>query len=96
MSMRLSFSPRADLDIEEIGDYIARDNPRRALSFIEEIRAHCVRVAETPTVFPAREDLAPGLKMAVHGNYLILFQVQADTVRVERIVHGARKITDLM
>jgi hypothetical protein len=28
---RLVFSPRANLDLEEIGDYIARDNPARAI-----------------------------------------------------------------
>jgi toxin ParE1/3/4 len=39
--MRLVFSPRAALDLEEIGDYIARDNPRRAISFLGELEAHC-------------------------------------------------------
>lgn len=43
--MRCVFSPMADLDLEEIGDYIARDNLKRALSFIEEIRARCLTLA---------------------------------------------------
>ena len=38
--MRLVFSRRAEFDLEEIGDYIARDNPRRAVSFVNEIRGH--------------------------------------------------------
>ncbi|MBR8835101.1 MAG: type II toxin-antitoxin system RelE/ParE family toxin [Stigonema ocellatum SAG 48.90 = DSM 106950] len=46
--MQLSFSPQAALDLEEIGDYIARDNRERALSFLAEIEAHCYRVAEMP------------------------------------------------
>ena len=33
--------PLAELDLEEIGDYIVRDNPRRAISFIGEIRDRC-------------------------------------------------------
>jgi plasmid stabilization system protein ParE len=36
--MTLVFSPKAAEDLEEIGDYIARDNPQRAVSFIEEYR----------------------------------------------------------
>ena len=28
------FSPLAESDLEEIGDYIARDNPRRALTSV--------------------------------------------------------------
>lgn len=37
MMMALSLSPRAEQDIEEIGDYIAQDNPARALSFTEAL-----------------------------------------------------------
>lgn len=37
--MKLVFSPKAAEDLEEIGDYIARDNPQRALSFVAEIEA---------------------------------------------------------
>ncbi len=94
--MRLSFSPAAALDLEEIGDYIARDNPERALSFLNELEAHCNRVAEMPAAFPTRDDIAPGLQMAVHGNYLILFHTESDSVRIERIVHGARQLKDLL
>jgi toxin ParE1/3/4 len=94
--MRLSFSPRAELDIEEIGDYIARDNCRRAESFLNELEAHCYRIAEMPSAFPSREDLAAGLQMAVHGNYLIFFRLQDEAVRIERIIHGARRIGDLV
>lgn len=94
--MRLILSPRAELDLEEIGDYIARDNPKRALSFIGELEAHCHRIAETPTAFPKRDDIEPGLQMGVHGNYLLLFHAKGDTVRIERIVHGMRRIQDLI
>jgi hypothetical protein len=30
------FMPQAEIDLEEIGDYIALDNPERAVSFIEK------------------------------------------------------------
>ncbi|HJU18025.1 MAG TPA: type II toxin-antitoxin system RelE/ParE family toxin [Stellaceae bacterium] len=88
---QLVFSPRAERDLEEIGDYIARGNPARALSFLDELRTRCDRVAANPTAYPAREDLAPGLRMAVHRRYLIFFRADADQVRIERILHGARR-----
>jgi toxin ParE1/3/4 len=89
---RLVFSPRAEADLEGIGDHIARDNPARAISFLDELRAHCDRIAATPGSYPAREDLAAGLRMAVHGRYLILFGTNRDGVRIERILHGARRL----
>lgn len=94
--MRLVFSPRAMLDLEEIGDYIARDNPKRALSFLAEIEEHCQRIAELPSGFPKRDDIRPGLQMGVHGNYLILFTTDETAVRIERIVHGARRLRELI
>jgi len=43
--MRCVFSALAEADLEEIADYIARDKPRRALSFIGEIRERCQGLA---------------------------------------------------
>lgn len=39
--MRLLITPLAVFDLEEIGDYIAQDNPIRAGTFVAELRAHC-------------------------------------------------------
>ena len=36
--MTVVFSPVAETDLEEIGDYVALDNPRRAVTFVREIR----------------------------------------------------------
>jgi toxin ParE1/3/4 len=43
--MRAHFTPQAEIDLEEVGDYIALDNPGRAVSFIREIRQHCEKIA---------------------------------------------------
>lgn len=90
--MKLLFSPRAVADLEEIGDYIARDNPSRALSFLDELESKCRSIASMPTAFTERADIFPGIRMAVHGNYLILFRVDKGALRIERIVHGAREL----
>jgi toxin ParE1/3/4 len=42
---RLVILPGARRDLIEIGDYIALDNPRRAVSFVAEIEAEIVRIA---------------------------------------------------
>ena len=90
--MRLIFAPPATADLEEIGDYIALDNPPRALSFIRELRAQCRKMLDNPLAFPAREDLAPGLRVLPYGQYLIFYRPTATTVRIERILHGARDV----
>lgn len=95
---RLLLSPRAAADLEEIADYISRDNPVRAASFVAELEAKCRAVAASPDLYPARSDLAPGLRMAVHGRYLVLYSDLPGeaTVRVERVLHGARNLPRLL
>ncbi len=95
---RLILSPRAVADLEEIADYIARDNPVRAATFIAELEAKCRAITETPELYPARTDLAAGLRMAVHGRYLVLSRELPgeNTVRVERVLHSARNLLRLL
>jgi len=88
--------PRAVADPEEIAEFIARDNPVRAVSFIDELMGVCAGIAERPRAFPRRDDLAKGLRQAVHGRYLILFTADDRGVVVERVVHGARRLEDLL
>jgi len=42
-----------------------------AASFVAEIEVEIVRIAARPSRFPARADLAPGLRAARHARYLI-------------------------
>ncbi|MGN6122280.1 MAG: type II toxin-antitoxin system RelE/ParE family toxin [Sphingomonas oligoaromativorans] len=91
--MTLFIRPAAQADLIEIGDFIAQDNPERAHSFIAEIETMIVdQVAVRPASFPARHDLAPGLRIARHGRYLIFFTHEADRVEVIRVLHGARNL----
>jgi toxin ParE1/3/4 len=87
----VELSGEAERDLEEIGDYIARDNPRRALSLVAELRAKCLDLAQGPLGYP----LAPryetqGVRRRLHGAYLIFFHANADKIVVLHILHGAR------
>jgi plasmid stabilization system protein ParE len=42
--------------------------------------------------FPAREDLAPGLRVLPYDHYLIFYRPMDTTVRIERILHDARDV----
>ena len=92
---RVRLSQRAIADLDEIGDYIARDNPDRAATFVDELEDACRRIADGPQAYPLRSDLAPDVRMAVHTNYLIFFRVLPNEIRVERVLHGARDLRRL-
>jgi toxin ParE1/3/4 len=79
-------------DLEEIGDYIAADNPVRALSFVRELRDHFQRIAKTPMAYAQRPELDDGVRSRTHGNHLILFIPDESEVFVARVVHGRRDL----
>ena len=98
VSRRQLFSPRAAADLDGIAAYIARDNPARAATFIAELEARCRAVGRRPLNYPARDDLAAGVRMAAFRRYLVLFREapEANAVRIERLVHGARNLRRLI
>lgn len=88
--MRVIITPRAQSDLEAIGDYIAAENPDRAVSFVVELRIRCLTLATNPERFPLTERLAiKGVRKLSHDSYLIFFRVYPDRVTVVRVLHGA-------
>jgi len=88
--MKLVFAEEARRDLLAIGDYIAKDNPRRALSFVEEIEWHCKRITDYPLACPlVPRHEASGIRRAVHGRYTIFYRTGEGTVFILHIVSGA-------
>jgi toxin ParE1/3/4 len=88
--MIVTISDKAEADLEAIADRIAVDNPARALSFVKELRQRCDNLADTPEAFP----LAPrfehiGIRRRVYGSYLIFYRVEATSIDVLHVLHGA-------
>ncbi|MBO9517053.1 MAG: type II toxin-antitoxin system RelE/ParE family toxin [Porphyrobacter sp.] len=82
--------------MDAVADFIRRDNPARAESFVEEISRKIEMIAERPLSFPARPDLGPEIRSGLHGSYLIIFQFQDDLVSIVRVLHGARDVESLL
>ena len=90
--MRVIISPLAECDIEEIGDYIAKDSPRRALAFVNELRKQCFKIADAPLVYRLRSELGENIRSCAYGRYVIFFQVDSEVLRILRVLHGAMDI----
>jgi toxin ParE1/3/4 len=88
--MRVELSDCVEGDLDEIADYIAVDNPRRAVTFIREIRAQIDRIGQGPQLYQLRPDVGEGARLAVVGRYVILFWIDGDVVRIERVVQRNR------
>ena len=90
--MRLELSRFIEGDLDDIAHYIAQDNPRRAVTFIQDIRAKFRSVQRTPLIYQLRPDIGDQARMATVGNYAILFRVLDEVVRIERVTYGGRDL----
>lgn len=89
--MIVHLSAEAEYDLETIGDYIAQDNPTRAISFLRELREKCLGLGNLPERFPLVPRYeAMGVRRRGHGNYLIFYRVEGEKVVVIHILHGAQ------
>lgn len=89
---RCEFTRLAEADLTEIALYIASDSPQTALRFVDELREHCHQLTEHPARNPLREEYGAGVRIAVHGRYLIFYATDDHTVVIERILHGSRHL----
>jgi len=66
-----------------------------ATRFIAAIEAHFEPLRHFPLSGPAREQLAPGLRVTFHNPYGIYYTPQKGAVVIVRVIHGARDIAAL-
>ena len=92
----VTFSPKSRQDLLDIGDYIAKDSRANARGFVGKLMEQCKRIGNAPLGYAGREDLAPGLRMAALGRHVVFFRVIDGTVRIERVLHGARNLPAIL
>ena len=75
-----------------IAIFIAHDNPKRALAFVDELEGKCDALGGAPGIGTSRPELGEGIRMLPHGRYLIFYREANKGPRIERIMHGSRDI----
>ena len=95
--MIVRLTAEAENDLEQIADYIAQDNPKRALSLVLALRDKCLSLADAPYGFPpVTQYERHSIRRRVYGNYLIFYRIDGDHVSIIHILHGARDCAALL
>jgi plasmid stabilization system protein ParE len=83
----------AELDLNEIWDYIAHDSLDAADRWIEKLFDAFQTLAQNPGIGHTREDLtAVAVLFWPVGAYLILYRPQTECVEIVAVTQGARDI----
>lgn len=86
----LFWTPESIADREAIYDFIEADNPMAALTLDEQFSKQAVLLLDQPGLGrPGR--VADTRELVVHPNYVLVYDVVDEQVRVLRVLHVALK-----
>lgn len=89
--MKVVWTAAAQADLAEICDYIALDNPARAVSFMNEIVDAGEAIADMPRGFPLVPQLEhKAIRKRVYRRYLIFYRFKANVVQILHVTHATR------
>lgn len=89
--MKVALTESALADLDHIAEWIGRDNPDRAETFVLDLRAKCDTLSSHPRRYPLVSGATQSdLRKATFRDYLIFYRVLTNQIDVVRIVHGAR------
>ncbi len=103
MTLKVILRQKARSDLLDVFDYINARNPTAAARWLAAAHRtiHSV-IAEHPHIGVGRDYNRPSLAgvraLAVRGfkNYLIYYRVDRDTIRIIRVLHGARDVPNVL
>ena len=92
--LEIRYLKTAEKDMDDIFDYIAKDNPHAAVSLLEKFDNSISKLAHNPESGIVPKDVRLkelGYRMLIIGNYLIFYVIKPKTVQIRRVIHGARQ-----
>ena len=95
----LRYLPIAVDDLISIFDWIAGDNPSKAATFIEKLDRNILNLKDNPSLgrIPKDEKLKDsGYRVLIVESYLVFYIVRDMTVEIHRVIHGSRKLDDIV
>jgi len=94
------FSALAEEDLDQIEDYISAHDPAAAARVRASIVQQSLQLGNTPAKGMALREPRSEQEIAVrlwpvsrYRNYLVLYRIEAERIRVLRILHAARDWT---
>lgn len=87
--MRLVWTAQAARQLDGVGEYVARDNPRAATKLLKAIRKNAGMLRQHPFM-GRRTEFDNVRELVVHPNYLLSYRVGTEVVEVLQVWHVAQ------
>ena len=90
-----SFSDASIKDLDDICEYVARQNSKAASELFDAIRKKCKLVAGFPNMGKSYSRLAPNLRGFVVEDYIVFYYPREDGIDIARVISGYRDLESL-
>jgi len=92
MTLPVVWSDQAREDFISIIDYIRDQSPGAAERLADALDTSTWALPEHPNLYPSSRRMPGCREIVVHTNYIVIYRVETDCVRVLRVVHGSRMV----
>ena len=95
----LKYLPSAQEDLLSILEFIARDNPDRAVLFIYKLDNRISQLEKQPLLgrIPRNVKLREyGYRVLIIESYLVFYVIRGKIIEIHRVIHGSRNLDHLI
>ena len=90
--MKVIVSARAERDVIEILDGLARDNAAAATDLNAQFNQRLTQLTRLPRMGRLRSDIDDGLRGLLVRPYVLFYRIENDDILVVRVLHGSRDL----
>ena len=92
---KLIWTDESLADLQAIRDFIARDSPSAAITFLSRLTDSTERLLQFPFLGTVVVDLRrEDVREILFGNYRVIYRVSQDVIRIWAVYHAARLLDD--
>jgi toxin ParE1/3/4 len=95
--LKVEFSPTALSDLEDIADYIARDNPIVAEQWVDKLVEAADKIASHPRSGRAVPEIGdPKIREVIVRDYRVVYRVEEKRLLVLAVLEGHRRLRGVL
>jgi len=89
--LNIEYSKNAELDLEDIADFIAKDSTNRALAYLDKIQSTIELISKNPSlgITCKSKNIKLECRILIFDEYLIFYQFTEISIFIIRILHGS-------
>lgn len=88
--MKVRWRPVAEIDRDNVINYISQDNPAAAIELGDAIERRVAELPEHPKLYRAGR-VRGTREMVVHPNYVVVYRIVRGEIEILRVLHSARQ-----